>query len=292
MRSRITRAGLATAATNVALAALYVLFASAQLQSFLRRPRASVLLIVAIETLFAIFFLLRRQATAASTSFVAWASTTAGTLLPLLIRPVPDARDLLVAQLVQVAGGALGVASILSLNRSLGLLPANRGVRVNGAYRLVRHPLYAAYLVTHLGYVASNFSIANVVAMTAALGAQLVRIRGEEQLLSTIPSTSRTRRARAGASCRSSTEPCAVVARAPPRREDAPTPSPPRRGTRGPTPAPRGRAPRRAGSSAARGSRRRRRPPGGPAIPARRSRCVHGARTCRVRMRPRTGCRS
>jgi protein-S-isoprenylcysteine O-methyltransferase Ste14 len=187
MRLRTSRTGLLTAGTDLSLASLYVLFASAQLASFLRQPRASVLLILVIETLFAIFFLLRRQASTASTTFIAWASTTVGTLLPLLIRPAPDARDFLAAQVVQVAGGALGVASILCLNRSLGLLPANRGVRVSGTYRLVRHPLYASYLVTHLGYVASNFTIRNVVVTAVTLAAQLVRIQGEERLLSNDP---------------------------------------------------------------------------------------------------------
>jgi protein-S-isoprenylcysteine O-methyltransferase Ste14 len=187
MRPRLTRSGLATAGTNLALAGLYVFFASAQLTSFLRQPRASVLLIVVIETLFAIFFLLRREATAASTSFVAWASTTVGTLMPLLMRPVPVDRDLLAAQLVQLAGSALAVASILCLNRSLGLLPANRGVRSIGTYRIVRHPLYASYLVIHLGYVASNFTVWNVAVMSAALTVQLVRIQDEERLLSNDP---------------------------------------------------------------------------------------------------------
>jgi protein-S-isoprenylcysteine O-methyltransferase Ste14 len=117
---------------------------------------------------------------------VAWVSTLLGTFLPLLFRP-NGVEDLLAAQLAQALGTAFGVAGVLSLNRSVGLLPANRGVRSAGAYRLVRHPLYASYLVTHLGYVGSNPSAWNVAVLAGALVAQLVRIRGEERLLSHDP---------------------------------------------------------------------------------------------------------
>jgi protein-S-isoprenylcysteine O-methyltransferase Ste14 len=184
MRGGITRAGLAAAFANLALAMLFLAFASAQLQSFVRRPRASLLLVISVEALFALFFVLRRPPSAASTGLAASSSTALGTLLPLLMRPVPGGADLVAAQLVQIAGGVLGVGGILSLNRSVGLLPANRGIRSGGAYRLVRHPLYASYLITHLGYVASNFSVWNVGVTLAALCAQLVRIHGEERLLS------------------------------------------------------------------------------------------------------------
>jgi protein-S-isoprenylcysteine O-methyltransferase Ste14 len=187
MRGSVTRSGLVEAFTNVALAALYLAFASAQVRNFLHQPRASVLLIVALETLFAVFFVTRRQASATSGSALAWLSTTLGTLLPLLLRPVAGAHDLFAAQLVQMAGSILGVAGILSLNRSVGLLPANRGIRASGAYRLVRHPLYASYLVTHLGYVANNLGTWNIGVMIAALAAQLVRIQTEERLLSADP---------------------------------------------------------------------------------------------------------
>ena len=41
----------------------------------------------------------------------------------------------------------LQIAAVLSLNRSFGLLPAHRGVKSDGLYRWVRHPLYTAGLM-------------------------------------------------------------------------------------------------------------------------------------------------
>jgi protein-S-isoprenylcysteine O-methyltransferase Ste14 len=187
MRDRITTSGLATAFTNLSLAVLYAAFAFSHVQEFRSQPRASILLFVLLETLFALFFVARRQASATSTSLTAWASTLAGTFLPLLLRPAQGAEDVLLGQVVQAAGSAMTISGVLSLNRSLGLLPANRGVRSGGAYRLVRHPLYASYVVTHAGYVTSNFTTWNVAIALAAFAAQLVRIRGEEEFLSRDP---------------------------------------------------------------------------------------------------------
>jgi protein-S-isoprenylcysteine O-methyltransferase Ste14 len=185
-RRSVSRAGLVLAFTNLSLAAMFLAFAAAHIRTFLQHPRPSLVGLVALETLFAVFFVARREAAAVSTSPVAWVSTLLGTFLPLLFRP-NGVEDLLAAQLAQALGTAFGVAGVLSLNRSVGLLPANRGVRSAGAYRLVRHPLYASYLVTHLGYVGSNPSAWNVAVLAGALVAQLVRIRGEERLLSHDP---------------------------------------------------------------------------------------------------------
>jgi protein-S-isoprenylcysteine O-methyltransferase Ste14 len=35
-------------------------------------------------------------------------------------------------------------------------MPANRGVVSTGLYRLVRHPIYMGYLITHAAFVAAN----------------------------------------------------------------------------------------------------------------------------------------
>jgi protein-S-isoprenylcysteine O-methyltransferase Ste14 len=183
----LTRAGLAEAFTNLALCILYVAFAYSHLVSFSSHHRASVILLVCIEALFAVFFVVRRPAKAATLNAGACLSTAVGTFLPLLLRPTAASQDFLAAQIVQAAGAALSVAGVLSLNRSVGLLPANRGVRATGAYRVVRHPLYASYLVTQLGYLASNLSASNAAVVAVGFAAQLARIRSEERLLRADP---------------------------------------------------------------------------------------------------------
>ncbi|MGI8552263.1 MAG: methyltransferase family protein [Dehalococcoidia bacterium] len=81
------------------------------------------------------------------------------------------------------AGTLMAILSLGFLGRSFGLLAGNRGVRTNGAYRLVRHPAYASYFVTDLGYVLENVSLWNVVIFGCVIVAQLCRIHQEEATL-------------------------------------------------------------------------------------------------------------
>ena len=41
---------------------------------------------------------------------------------------------------------------------------ARRQLKTSGLYRLVRHPLYASYLLSYLGYVLANTNLRNVLA--------------------------------------------------------------------------------------------------------------------------------
>ncbi len=183
----VTWAGLAKAGTDLSLALLYAFFAWAHGTAFLQHPRTSVALIVLTEALFAVFVLVRRDSGGTSRSAWDWVTTVVGSLAPLLVRPTGSASDLLVADAIQVAGAALQVLGVLSLNRSIGLVPAHRGVVTGGLYRLVRHPLYMAYTITQLGYVMSNPSIRNGVVVVVAFAFQLARIANEERFLSRYP---------------------------------------------------------------------------------------------------------
>jgi protein-S-isoprenylcysteine O-methyltransferase Ste14 len=184
MKSTVTRAGLATAFTNVALAALFLLFAYAHYGSFERFQRPSILLIVVMEALFAFFFLTRAPAEATAFSLSAWASTIGGTFLPTFLRPGEASQDVLVGQLLQGIGIAFAMYGTLSLNRSFGLLPAHRAIKTTGAYRWVRHPLYAAYGLMSAGYLVSNFTLPNLSIVVVGYGCQVFRIFSEERLLS------------------------------------------------------------------------------------------------------------
>ena len=43
------------------------------------------------------------------------------------------------------------VVGKISLGRSFGLIPANRGIVSTGLYRLARDSIYLGYLITHVG---------------------------------------------------------------------------------------------------------------------------------------------
>lgn len=186
-RCSITKAGLAVAGVNVALATLFLAFAWSHLNAFRANPRLSVALIVIVEAILAVFVLIRAPSKECASGSWAVVTTAFGTFLPLAVRPTASIADSTVGQGLQTIGAVAILFGALSLNRCFGLLPAYRGLRTGGAYRIVRHPLYAAYLFSWAGYLASNTSLWNVVVALVALGFQLERIRNEEAVLSRYP---------------------------------------------------------------------------------------------------------
>ena len=146
--------------------------------------RPTLILVCASELMGVIFIILRRPAPI-QLGRVAIVSAFCGTAFPLLVRPggialVPG----IVSSVCITAGLAVSVTSKLFLNRSFGLIAANRGVKHGGPYRLVRHPMYLGYFVTELGFLTANLTALNVLIYLIAWTAQIIRITEEEQVLS------------------------------------------------------------------------------------------------------------
>lgn len=76
----------------------------------------------------------------------------------------------------------MGVA-VMSLGRSFGVVPANRGVKRSGLYGCVRHPLYAGEILFFTGFVLTNFSRINVIVWFGVLCGLLIRAWAEENHL-------------------------------------------------------------------------------------------------------------
>jgi protein-S-isoprenylcysteine O-methyltransferase Ste14 len=100
-----------------------------------------------------------------------------------MLRPVEGSADVLFGNVLQISGFLLQIAALLALNRSLGLLPAYRGIKSSGLYAWVRHPLYMAYVVTYIGYLVNNPSIGNLGIVVSGTGFLVMRLRYEEALL-------------------------------------------------------------------------------------------------------------
>jgi len=84
---------------------------------------------------------------------------------------------------MQILGVGLATVGLAFLGRSIAVVAANRGVKTYGMYRVVRHPMYAAYIVTYVGYVASYPTLRNCVITAATIAMLNARALAEERFL-------------------------------------------------------------------------------------------------------------
>jgi protein-S-isoprenylcysteine O-methyltransferase Ste14 len=165
------------------LASAWLMFALVHVRAFMATGELSCLVFFLSESFTALMFLVRTEPATVSSSPADWALAVAGTLAPLLF--TPNGNLLLPgATLTLLAGAMLQLAGLLSLNRSVGLVPARRELKTGGSFRVVRHPLYASYLVLFSGYLLSNFSVANLLVYCTMLALLLARMLREERHLS------------------------------------------------------------------------------------------------------------
>lgn len=146
-------------------------------------PLAPLLLIS--ETTVMVFVLLRRPTEAISIKPGDWLLAVTATGIPMLITPVDAALPGMAAAGVVLVlyGNLFQFAAKLSLRRSFGIAPANRGIKIGGLYRLVRHPMYSGYLFAHIGILLLMPSLFNLAVYTVSWSAQIFRLLAEERLL-------------------------------------------------------------------------------------------------------------
>lgn len=77
----------------------------------------------------------------------------------------------------------ISLAGLFSLNKSFGLVAANRGVKTSGMYAIVRHPIYAGYFLSFGAYLIQNMTLANAVIYTVFVAMKLLRVVAEERVL-------------------------------------------------------------------------------------------------------------
>ncbi len=66
-------------------------------------------------------------------------------------------------------------------------MPANRGVKTRGLYRVVRHPIYAGYTLTHIGFLLGFPSLQNAALYAAVFAIEVMRLLREEAVLKRDP---------------------------------------------------------------------------------------------------------
>jgi protein-S-isoprenylcysteine O-methyltransferase Ste14 len=167
------------------ICALFTLLSVNILRSYQQTHQVTGLLLLVSEFLVVVLTFVRRRADLVDRSAGAAVVTLVSAVGPLLLRAsdepglLPDAATaaLLALGLIVVVVGKM------TLGRSFGLVPANRGVVVAGPYAFVRHPIYSGYLVTHIAFILAHPHFWNIVLVVICDAALIVRALVEERVL-------------------------------------------------------------------------------------------------------------
>ena len=147
----------------------------------------AIILLLLSEGAVVILLLFRRPTVDISVKTQDWIIAAAGTWLPLMV--VKGGEPMLgsLGPLLMMLGLVTQFAAKLTLLRSFGLVAANRGVKSNGMYAFVRHPMYAGYMLTHIGYLLASPSLWNVGVYVAVWAFLIARMVAEENILGADP---------------------------------------------------------------------------------------------------------
>ena len=174
---------LASAITGVLLALLWGMFAYRHIGAYMATGKIIFLLICFSELLQAVFFIFRSKPKSVTHHTFDWMVAFGALVTVLFFRP---------GGLVLFSGGEvlvfigvlIQVFALFSLNRSFALIPALRSVKTRGSYSIVRHPMYASYLILFTGYILTNATFLNFFLYLLELAFLYLRMEQEEKLLS------------------------------------------------------------------------------------------------------------
>ena len=130
-------------------------------------------------------YLVRRPARVVTRRFSDWLLAFGGTFAPVLLRP--DGAHTVWGLALQLCGVTICLLSFIALRRSFGFAAADRGLVSRGPYRIIRHPIYASYVVLQVRYLylLQSVSLQNLAVVVLATACGAGRIRAEELALQT-----------------------------------------------------------------------------------------------------------
>ena len=184
---RPAREAIGDIGSRLLIGTLFVLLSIRLWQDFVATGHITGLLFLVSEALVVVLTILRRRAHLVDRSLRTAVITTISLVGPVLLRPagglslVPD----VVSATVAAVGALIVISGKVTIGRSFGIVPANRGIVASGPYNVVRHPIYAGYLLTHAASLAAYPSTWNVLVMVTADCALVLRALAEERVLST-----------------------------------------------------------------------------------------------------------
>jgi protein-S-isoprenylcysteine O-methyltransferase Ste14 len=180
--------GLYEALAFVAPICLFGLLAAIRVDKFIETHNPVAILNAVGLTVLTMTFVFRKPVKEVDRSFKSLGAAWLGNFLPFALilhnhsdwaGPVPTA--------IEVVTVALAIWTVLSLRSSMGVAPANRGIKTGGPYKFIRHPLYTLVIISQIGLLMEYPSIINGVILTVAIVFKGFMIRNEERVLRNDP---------------------------------------------------------------------------------------------------------
>lgn len=166
---------------NLALAWIYGHFALKFYDDFILNYKISSLLFLIQETILVFMFFTRPPSVEFSTSPQDWLWGIVGTYPVMLMQAGGQEHTAIL--FIQIPAMLWVIFGYLSLGNSISIIPAHRELKRKGAYRFVRHPLYAGYIVSLLCVLLNNLSLYNAAIIALTYFGTIMRIRREERFL-------------------------------------------------------------------------------------------------------------
>jgi protein-S-isoprenylcysteine O-methyltransferase Ste14 len=183
--SGLFRRDFSDAVARVLIGGLFLALSIRIARDFLATGRTTGLLLLASELLVVVLTVIRRPASVVDRRWHARLVTAISIAGPLVVRPATTGGLLAdgCTAAISACGLFIVIVAKLSLGRSFGVMPANRGIICSGLYRIVRHPIYAGYVITDTGFLLAHPTWWNAVALVGADVALVVRALYEERTL-------------------------------------------------------------------------------------------------------------
>jgi protein-S-isoprenylcysteine O-methyltransferase Ste14 len=97
--------------------------------------------------------------------------------------PTTDATLARISVTVIFISNIIGMITLLNLGRSFGILIARRQVKINGAYSLIRHPMYFSDILLRVGFLISHTNPFTIIMFALSSGCYVYRALLEEKHL-------------------------------------------------------------------------------------------------------------
>jgi protein-S-isoprenylcysteine O-methyltransferase Ste14 len=187
LKIRTKRPNLMHWLVNIAVAAFFSYYVY---DSIIRLATGTcVTLLIALlfrNTSITLVFLLRRPSKLTSRNVGDWIAAIGGTFITYLY--TSQAKPIYpfivpIAYLVMIATAFISSIGIINLGRSFGLVPANRGIKTDLLYGIVRHPLYLLYTIYDLAVISLAFSLHNCYICILHTLFSYLRAKREENIL-------------------------------------------------------------------------------------------------------------